>query len=80
MKPTPLFTLTDPPRGELPGESWRACCEQERAYTLGWRARMAGLIPCPFTDYRARHWWAGFEDGRRKLWGKPMAHMSGGGK
>lgn len=64
---TPLFTLTDPPRGELPGESWRACCEQERAYTLGWDAGAVDFIPytCPFTDDRARHWLMGYEDARR---------------
>lgn len=65
---TPLFTLTDPPRGELPGESWRECCEQERAYTLGWREEgapwSAGRCP-PFKDARAEHWLMGYDDARR---------------
>jgi len=68
---TPLFTLTDPPRGELPGESWRECCEQERAYTLGFRAGLHGgpaalLERWYETDEERRAAWVlGCNDGAR---------------
>ena len=72
--PSPLPTLADyglKPRGELPGESWVKCCEQERAYTMGFRAglgvgRAALLDGWYETDEERRAAWVlGCNDGIR---------------
>ena len=69
-----LPTLDDyghKPRGELPGESWVKCWQQERAYTIGFRcgrdAGPAALLERWFDegDYRRAFLVAGVNDGAR---------------
>ena len=69
-----LPTLADyrlKPRGELPGESWLTCCEQERAYTRGFDWGRTGGVdrarPYPDGDggFLTKAWRLGYADGLR---------------
>ena len=58
-------------RGELPGESWVKCWQQELAYTQGFRCGRDGgpasvLERCfDADDYRREFWLIGVHDGTR---------------